>query len=700
MLNELYSLSAALSSTGIHPDVWHREYEQLPNANSKSPCYKILISEKGFIKSIDGLTPEIVQKLRKFGNNNGTFPAFNIKPLYRMTDNAQKKELAEVMKGNSELQQGVVQAWIANANDNWQKGLKNIDSSISRASSRLLETIVQFNGDGVQIVAKLIEAVNALNGGLRVAIEIYLLSALEETKNTKLLGLLFHSGEAKKIHANDMGRSISVILDLAEWENYGYPVASEKTTKSINSALLHADEAKSTGINTNLRDAFGSPYDPRVSEPMPSVKIPGFDVTLRSMYEKQLCQKRYGKVSDGSFPIAKVNRIAAKGALEQIVSPKQEGITWQRADGGKEVVLVYPSKFIETPVPYASWFGKMSNHGEERAQARFEDCSKDFSRVFSGLAPEKQPKYIRVFSIKKMDEARRKVVLTRNCSPQWFLGAAKSWQLGCANIPAIDGTELTIPFPLDVATIANTVWQRSGKTGSSSKTIKRVHYYQGIELLLDSLSNEQVLYYLRIILRNYENLVVLVGNDRRDGTYVSQGHSMDIANFVALLGLLLFKGGYKKEDYMQSVAYLVGQILKASDELHANYCKVERQTDKIPQLVGNSMLITASETPGRALAQLNLRMAHYLSWAKRYGMEKDQVNGVPNKLVLWYLGVLGDLSKRLAMVFSEPMRFGDFEKAQLFLGYLASFQKNDDANNRTASNTDNKKMEEGDFNAK
>ena len=144
----------------------------------------------------------------------------------------------------------------------------------------------------------------------------------------------------------------------------------------------------------------------------------------------------------------------------------------------------------------------------------------------------------------------------------------------------------------------------------------------------------------------------------------------------AVWGLLLSKGGYAKEDYMESVAYLTGQMLKVSDELHALYCKVKREGDVPPQLAGNSMFVSASETPVRALAQLSVRMNPYIAWAKQYMTKNIDDEGAGSRLAGWYMKLYGDTAAKLYEVLTEQTRFDDFQKAQLFIGYLAKFPKN------------------------
>ena len=67
---------------------------------------------------------------------------------------------------------------------------------------------------------------------------------------------------------------------------------------------------------------------------------------------------------------------------------------------------------------------------------------------------------------------------------------------------------------------------------------------------------------------------------------------------------------------MENAAYLTGQMLRISDELHARYCMKKREGDVPPQLAGNAVFNTAAENPIQALSILCTRMTPYIAWAK------------------------------------------------------------------------------------
>ena len=126
---------------------------------------------------------------------------------------------------------------------------------------------------------------------------------------------------------------------------------------------------------------------------------------------------------------------------------------------------------------------------------------------------------------------------------------------------------------------------------------------------------------------------------------------------------------------MENMAYLVGQVLKVSDELHTLYCKVVRNGDVPPQLAGSALYVTAGETPNQALAQLSLRMNPYIIWAKQYRFKNIDKKDEESWKAAWYLNLYENTANKLKFVMADSTRFNDYDKAQLFIGYLSSFPK-------------------------
>jgi hypothetical protein len=557
-----------------------------------------------------------------------------------------------------------------------EKAAKNKNKKNDRNSvSELIRLVKEFNTD---------EDTSGKRKNFRLALERHIFEKLKKKDNIKtLLRLLLYAGDSKKQAGSDRG-SLSIFLDFDEYGQFSYPVSHEKNMDWLN-ALLLSDDVK-TGAGDRY-DAFGEPYMD-IDEKMPGVKLEGLaEVKLRSMFKDHLCQYRYGLIEGASYPICKENRTKIKGSLEWLSDPERKGKTWGLVDG-KEMVFAYPSVLPKVDIRITDWLGVAN---EATTSAQFEDLAGEVVKALYKLITDKSSPMVQIFSIRKMDKARSKIVFYRNYNAQRIIDSAEDWKKGCKNIPAVSfsvwsneskkperiGSE--IPKPLQLAGSINKVWKMNGASAGETEKIK---YYQGLELLLEQNQSELARYLLSILTIHSTGLVLYLGNLLNRGEIIPW--KLNNKNFVFLLpifGLLLYRLGCFKEEYMENKPYLIGQIMKISDELHALYCKVVRKGEVPPQLVGNSLMSAALETPVQALAQLSQRLMPYLAWAKQYRTKGDPENSWKAN---WYLRLFEDNTTRIGQL--EPIRFGDLEKAQVFIGYLAAFPKKQEDAGKQADN--------------
>ena len=118
--------------------------------------------------------------------------------------------------------------------------------------------------------------------------------------------------------------------------------------------------------------------------------------------------------------------------------------------------------------------------------------------------------------------------------------------------------------------------------------------------------------------------------------------------------------------------YLIGNILKVSDDLHGLYCNKVRGGKLPPQLLGNALMVAALESPVQAVSQLALRLAPYLGWACTNSTDAA-------RLSRYFMKCYGEIEAKLRGQ-TLPTRLNDIERAQLFLGYLATSEKSESNN--------------------
>lgn len=675
MLNELYQLSVVLiEDPRIKLYHWYEDLKPLPNTSDRKPCYRILISSDGSISGIEPMKKKLVSSLRKWqrGSNGFSFPGFNILPFYCIAGEEEKKLLEKWNKGKEKLDKKQLKEWCIIENETkYNKKMLNeclgkIPQELKRRCAKIPDDFVAFKN--------LLERVSSAWGNdgctkFIQALKNYIWKKIDTEENESSLLPILISPKAQ---------NISIFLDIPDWKEY--PVAHEKTIKCINEHLLNSTNAGGTNTENETEDAFG--YGSSGDDgKLPEVKLPIIGgVKLRAMNSESPCQYRYGTIDANSFRIGADSRKHTKVALEWLGCDEREGKTWGRADG-KELIFAYPAVLPEAPPKLAACLGARKTDDTE---ARFENYAKDVVDCLNGLGRSLKEIELRVFSLRKMDKARTKVVFHRNYSAQRLADAAKEWQQGCANIPVIrikswgDEKGETIlaepetPFPLQIADCLNRVWKQDG---TSKCEVKSISKSAGIELMLnESAALRQVPHLLNVALRNSKGLFLSLGDSlHRNEDFKLGGFNKHKQLMPAILGLLLWKLGIGKESYMNHPPYLVGRMLKLADELHALYCKEIRKGKLPPQLLGNALMVTALDGPTQALAQLALRIAPYLGWARTNSTESAGLSR-------YFLKEFGLVEAKLRDA-TLPLRLDDPAKAQLLLGYISGNSQTDELTN-------------------
>jgi len=689
MINELYKLGEAMSSAGILLEEWPIPLEELRKVSPEFPFYKLSISKDYSVYNIEEIADqEFIRKLGKWEPSNGSsFPVFNMPKLFLFSqEQIQRKD--DWVSGKEQFDVSLLKSWCTEKTNNWDnKAISKLESCLHTVPQQLKQRIDPENSLDNNSIVELIKLLGKITvEDFRKTLENCIFEKLERQENVKVfLRFLFLSKQSK---------DVQVILDLYNWKPFGKPVANEETIEWLNNVLVKSEQIELMQLtNTGKQDAFGCEYR-ELKKKMPKVKLAGTvgDVKLRSMFHEHPCQFRYTLIDDGSYPISMVNRGKVQNALKWLKEPDKEDKTWGMVDSD-EILFAYPSVIPQKPLKLAQFLGTSSSN---TTPAKFENIAEDLVQTLRGLPPEKKITNIQIFAIRKMDRARSKIVYFRNHNTEQIIKSAEAWKKGFANIPSITfrvgsqkkdseakampkNIKPEIPKPLHIAKIVNKSWKMDGAPAGELKMVK---YYQGLELLLEQNRYDLAVYLLSILLPNTYGLVIYLGNLlHSDG--VIPGNKFQPENYLflpSLIGMLLYSQNRVKEEYMEDIPYLMGQILKISDELHTFYCKVVRDGNVPPQLVGNSLMASALEAPERTLAQLGQRILPYLAWAKQYRTKNCEIKGKESWRAAWYLG----LYERNATIFKDKfavlqnIQFKDREKAELFIGYLADFPKKEE----------------------
>ena len=665
MINELYDLSRALDSGQFQPQNWHRKYKPIPNIRSNAPCVCITISD-GKIVCLSQLEAGRDKILRKYGSNQGSYPCMNLAPLYRITDESVKAALTDYIKYPERIDDTAVhtmKTWCIE--NNW--GVKfcgKYKISMKKTPAELQLVSAQY-----EPLRVLIDQTNYFTDAsvLHRELEDFAWQMIKAGKNVALaLMVLFYPGKMGKTTEDDYG-SLSVAFDSQKLIDIRQPAISDDFVRGFNRHLLEMEAQKNSEETADSIDAFGVPFQ-TIEEPMPSVKLAGgFDATIRTMFKEQRCQTRYGRIENASYPISPSMRMQLQSALEWAGSTDQAKKTWIHTDQN-EILLAYPSRLPDVPPSYTAMF-KQSEDKKTAFSARAEEFIESI-RQTKEADTDSHAQQIRIFVLRKIDKARTKVVYTRQTDACELEECSLAWTKGCTNLPAFPFGSPQTPYPLESADILNRFWKQNGEIATDK--FKPFPKYHGLELLMDP--NLSVASDLHRVAESAMNLGPHLGNlcAKKEFHPPVLEKAKDM---LAMLGLFLHRRHIGKDQYMENLPYLYGQLLKTADELHALYCKVVRNGDIPPQLVGSSLFQSAAEAPVRTMQMLSQRLMPYYSWAKSYRLK----NITEPQKKSWRAGWLYTSIERIMVKLQEnwtvQTRFNDEEKAQLFIGYLAALPK-------------------------
>lgn len=662
MLNELYELSVAMKRAGISAPIWHRKYTPIPKVTNKAPCIRIVLGQ-GHVLSISSVTEEQAKTLRKYGSNQGSFPCMNLAPLYRVSDPQIKRQIAKLKAEDlSEDKIAEIRGWCVE--NNWcEKFQSKYKISFVNTPTELERLSVSYRP-----LQLLIEDVKPFNNSQLLHCELEKL-AFEMLQNREqvstALAMLFYAGKEGKEGREDYG-SLSVALDSQMSIEEGTSATSMAFVEGMNQALLDVDGNEEV-TDAQITDAFAVPFEP-LDEPMPKVKLSGgFDVSLRTMFKGQPCQTRYGRIENDTYPISLQMRKDLQSALDWIGNEEHKDVTWVKtADNKEELLFAYPSDLPKSSVSFTRMFRQPNGQSKS-----FEEQAAIFIKeIRQGRDPSKDTHAtrIQVFVLRKIDRARTKVVYTCLTDPSELEHLCEEWTIGSLyNLPDFSFGKPNTIFPMNVADVLNLFWKQNGD--AATEHFKPTPQYHGVELLLDR--DASTVADLHMLSDKVMTIAPLYGYrmvlDEMQPIAIKQ-----LKDLLSLLSLILYRNNIRKDEYMERLPYLYGQLLKAADELHALYCAEVRNNSYPPQFVGGSMFQSAAEAPVRTLNLLGQRMAPYYTWAKSYRLKGEKDSSKAG----WLYARCETITQKLYENWTPTTRFTDEEKALLFIGYLAKAQSN------------------------
>lgn len=676
MINELYELSQAMQQCHVGGSAFAQNYHVM---SYKECVYVSLLN--GQISNISFVTKTQKDNMRNYTEtSSGGFPCVKLAPLYFVADKAVIQLINEVKKKPQSLDASkrlILRKHADPANSNWNSTIIRKCENAHRLASKIRSKLADHPCAAFESLWQEFDTMRnpqTLHAELTKAAFI----KLDEVRDVALvLDLLFYCDSGKENDADRKGKGeISILFDAKELDKMGMPVTSGRFTEELNAALLASERQETESDTGQTEDAFGHSCLPS-DDVMPNVKIgAGFFVKTRTMNKDIPCLHKYKQEGSLTFPVSHSSRLNIQQALNYIAGNDNKGKTWLCIDmmenQPRDILFAYPSRLPDIPISYVEMF--VQSEDEEMA---FPDKAEKFiQKLQQPKTAETDPKseQIRIFILRRLNvknnSGRTKVLYTRQTDAFELEKCSMAWADGCANLPDLPFGDLKTPYPLDAVDILNRFWKQDGKIATDK--FKPIPKYHGLELLMEPALS--VTADLHRLTESTMNLGANLGYLCARGE-LSHPIWENMKDMLAMMGLFLYRRHIGKEQYMENLPFLYGQLLKAADELHALYCAVVRDDSYPPQLVGSSLFRSAAEAPVRTMQVLSQRIMPYYAWAKSYRLK----NETKSRLVGWLYSRCEKIMVQLQKSWTAQTRFSDEEKAQLFIGYLAKFPESERA---------------------
>ena len=473
--------------------------------------------------------------------------------------------------------------------------------------------------------------------------------------------------------------SVPVLWELADLRGSEHAVTSLPMRVFLNERLV-ARATVEAGEQQITDSLSGRPGACVRTFPGPTLRVLG-PSPLFSSPAATYCQDRYGLVEGAVFPTVKETAEELDAAIQWLCAAEREGITWSPlphdSNGSQCLLLAYVEEMPTARGPFAALLS--ADADPAKTEARFEKQTETALSTLSELSSRLPAATVRVFVIGKPDPGRRNVLLNERFTVRHFAEAAQTWTKAQLSAPpfqaqwptgrrAFEVIESYVCHPGDLVRLLNTAWLR-GIAEPKFVPGCRFHQIYGLLLGLPPEQRRVAAELLPRALRQWTVALKTIGGHRHSARFreVSPKTSFFARQSISALTLLLLHHDRSSHQFMNDTAFHLGRALAWADTLHRYYCEIVRQNSLPPDLVGSSLLLTATNQPASALARLAERIKPYLSWAQTFSGDRAG-------FVRWSLrGFKESLGKVPRESLAQP--FTDVDRAELLLGYVSDLQE-------------------------
>lgn len=475
------------------------------------------------------------------------------------------------------------------------------------------------------------------------------------------------------------GSKTQIVFDLADAHLASLPLQHPELWMTLQRLLRERDrmeeEEKELSDQREISYLSGQIFVlEQKKTPDPTLPVLGSTfVYTRDSSAKYL--KRFG-LNGLDFHMGKQEIDQAVDALVYLTEEKFQGRTWCAFPGksrSPDLLIAYVEQNPQDG--FAELLGGSEEFYAEVVARVTEQFRERYATEKEQIPPE-VPKYtIRLLILGKIDDARKQILLNRQYSMEQVIDCAQRWQKQFESGPPLDQkiAKHCVPlYPRELAEMTQSVWGMRGGMLQKIAQIPPIKLGDLYDLYIPTngmYGYEELCRRLldRFVTQGWD-LVRDVGhtvcrNDRKSSQKKDDA-AVCASRFFGLYTILLDKLKALEGGNMKSIAFLLGQFLKAVDILHKEYCNANSPKNPLPpRLLGNAHYQIAFDRPLDAIELVSQRLPIYLAWADTAQEKAEEARLAKRQLEV----MMGQ------ELFTEGAfeNWGSVQRAQLMQGYLA-----------------------------
>lgn len=714
MILEAQQIYESLVDSDWSPSLKHEDLYR----PGKTDAIRVELSCDGKrVSSIHIVDKETVSNYWTIGDDNkNRFPVSNIELPESCKKIKTAKAIEEWANKNSSEKQQQLKTWIQD--DFPQEKLGELSLSFKKRLHKRSEELARIAETSAANFLNLLElfaecSEEQYQNWLKEILEILKSMSLQDGKDSKvaqkLLVALIYTARPQKGSRENNKAAIKVIWDLEKKELNEYQASSPSHYKTINAALLDSEKPDNSNELTQRQCAITLRKDiEEKSFPNPGLQHLG----PSRLYARNKASKsfgRYGKFGSDAFPLSRSHSLRLEAAITSLIASERENKTWTKIIGEKwekgsktsipsqDLLIVYQASLADQN--FASALGTEQHFIGE---ASFEELCKRLIERTKGNATNQLRGKILIAVVRKVDKSNRKIVFHSTINVDSLEKSAHLWQDACKafpglklNIPTEKGKPASLMSPpvLSPGSLPALTKTFHFLDGSTSDSPGGITFPDAMHLLLTMQNPDPKLVKrcLSITIRRLGPLLQRTaftkhrstGNSKSDFFKMKGDRKWNILKVQSLFSVLLISSNRTPNIVMNSIAYQLGQLCAAYDLIHVGYCYDERRGDLPPKLLGNVCFQSANRNPTAALSQLSQRAAPHLAWVNRArNVETPEDERTEEE---WAIIKARSAAKKIkshsARIHQALLRneasIDDLFRAELLLGYLAGFPKED-----------------------